>query len=135
MQKTVTFLMFVGEQYGKAEEAINFYISLFEDSYIERIEYYETDEPGGKKGTVKHATFVLGGDTYMAIDSSFAHEFSFSPAVSIFINCESEEEIDTLYKKLSEGGMTMMPLGNYGFSKKFAFIADKYGLCWQVNWI
>ena len=135
MQKTSTFLMFVGEQYGKAEEAINFYVSLFDNSYIERIEYYETDEQGGKKGTVKHATFVLDEITYMAIDSSFPHAFNFTPAVSIFINCESEEEIDALYKKLSEGGMTMMPLGNHGFSRKFAFIADKYGLCWSVNWV
>ena len=133
MQRTITFLMFVGEQYGKAEEAIKFYTSLFKDSAIEHIELYETDEPGGHRGTVKHATFTLAGQTYMAIDSSFAHQFSFSPAVSIYVNCETEEEIDALYQSLSEGGMTMMPLGEYPFSKKFVFVADRYGLSWQLS--
>ncbi|UTA66443.1 VOC family protein [Emticicia sp. 21SJ11W-3] len=70
----------------------------------------------------------------MAIDSSFAHQFSFSPAVSVYVNCETEEEIDALYSSLSGGGMTMMPLGEYPFSKKFAFIADKFGLSWQLSW-
>ncbi|PLK44857.1 VOC family protein [Emticicia sp. TH156] len=134
MQKTITFLMFVGEQYGKAEEAIRFYVSLFKDSAIQHIEHYETDEPGGHKGKVKHATFTLAGQTYMAIDSSFAHQFSFTPAVSVYVNCETEEEIDALYSSLSEGGMIMMPLGEYPFSKKFAFIADKFGLSWQLSW-
>jgi len=133
MQKTITFLMFVGEQYRKAEEAIHFYMSLFNDAAIQHLEYYETDEPGGHKGAVKHATFTLAGQTYMAIDSSFAHQFSFSPAVSIYVNCASEEEIDALYKSLSEGGMTMMPLGEYPFSKKFAFVADRFGLSWQLS--
>lgn len=68
----------------------------------------------------------------MAIDSSGEHKFSFTPAISIFVNCETEEEIDTLYKKLSEGGGAMMPLGDYGFSKKFGWIADRYGVSWQL---
>lgn len=133
MQKTTTFLMFVGEQYGKAEEAINFYISLFKESGILHIDYYKANEPGGKEGTVKHATFTLAGQTYMAIDSGAAHQFNFTPAISIYVNCESEEELETLYKSLSEGGSLLMPLGDYGFSKKFGWVADKYGVNWQLN--
>ena len=133
MHKTTTFLMFVGEKYGKAKEAINFYTSLFKDSAIQNIEYYKADEPGGKEGTVKLASFTLAGQTYMAIDSGAAHKFNFTPAVSIYVNCESEEEIDVLYKSLSEGGGALMPLGDYGFSKKFAWVGDRFGLTWQLN--
>jgi predicted 3-demethylubiquinone-9 3-methyltransferase (glyoxalase superfamily) len=133
MQKTVTFLMFVGEQCGKAEEAINFYISLFKDSGIQHIEYFEANDTRGKEGSVKLSTFTLAGQAYMAIDSSAEHKFTFNPAVSIFVNCDSEGEIDTLYKSLSEGGGALMPLGDYGFSKKFGWVADKYGVSWQLN--
>ncbi|GAB3503352.1 VOC family protein [Emticicia fontis] len=134
MQKTTTFLMFVGEQFGKAEEAINFYISLFKDSGIQSIEHFKANEPGGKEGTVKLATFTLAAQSYMAIDSGFEHKFTFTPAISIYVNCESEEELETLYKSLSDGGSILMPLGDYGFSKKFGWVADKYGVNWQLNW-
>ena len=133
MQKTTTFLMFVGDQCGKAEEAIKFYTSLFKNSEIKNIEYFSGDEPGGKKGYVKHAIFTIAEQEYMAIDSSMEHKFSFTPSISIFVNCENEEEINMLFQKLSEGGGVMMPLGHYGFSKKFGWLADKYGVSWQLN--
>ncbi len=133
MQKTATFLMFVGEQCGKAEEAINFYISLFEDSEIKNIEHWKAGEPGGKEGLVKLATFTLNGLDYMASENLGEHNFTFTPSMSIFVNCENEEEIETLFKKLSENGNIMMPLDNYGFSKKFGWLSDKYGVSWQLN--
>lgn len=133
MQKTVTFLMFTGEQHGRAEEAINFYISLFKESGIQQIDYYKANEPGGKEGTVKHATFTLAGQTYMAIDSGFDHKFNFTPAISIYVNCESEEEIESLYKSFTDGGSILMPLGDYGFSKQFAWVRDKFGVSWQLS--
>lgn len=133
MQKTITFLMFVGGQCGKAEEAINFYISLFKDSKIKNIEYWKAGEPGGKDGLVKQATFTLNGLDYMASENSGEHNFTFTPSVSIFVNCENEEEIETLFKMLSENGNIMMPLDNYGFSKKFSWVSDKYGVSWQLN--
>ena len=132
MQKTTTFLMFVCDQSGKAEEAIQLYTSLFNNSEITSIEYFKAGEPGGKEGMVKQALFTLAGQAYRAMDS-MGHAFSFTPAVSIFVDCDSEEEITTLFQKLSEGGDVMMPLGEYGFSKKFAWLADKYGLSWQLN--
>src|SRR5258708_39838422 len=133
MQKTTNFLMFVGDKCGKAGEAIKFYTSLFKNSEIKNIEYFKAGEPGGKEGAVKHAVFTLAGQEYMAIDSPMEHKFSFTPSISIFVSCESEEEIDMLYQRLSEGGGVMMPLGHYGFSKKFDWLADKYVVSWQLN--
>ena len=133
MQKTTTFLMFAGKQCGKAKEAIQFYTSLFKNSVIKNIEYFKAGEPGGNEGDVKHAIFTLSELEYMVSDSSMGHTFSFTPAISIFVNCETEEEINELFQKLSEGGATMMPLGDYGFSKKFGWLADKYGVSWQLN--
>src|SRR4051812_30118218 len=103
MQKTTTFFMFAGEQFGKAEEAITFYTSLFKKSEIKYIVYFKAGEPGGKEGTIKQAIFTLAGEEYMAIDSPIGHAFSFTPAISIFVNCESEQEIDELYRKFLEG--------------------------------
>lgn len=132
MQKTTTFLMFSGDNFGKAEEAIRFYISIFPNSAIKKIHYFKQGDPGGKEGAVKHASFVIDKQEYMVIDSP-GHEFNFTPSISIYVNCDSENEIDHLYNKLSEGGKAMMPIGNYGFSKKFAWLADKYGVSWQLN--
>lgn len=133
MQKTATFLMFVGAQCGKAEEAICFYTSLFKDSGVKHIDYWKGDEPGGKEGLVKHAIFTLGGLEYMVSENTFEHKFSFTPSMSIYVNCDDGNEIDLLFQKLSEGGSIMMPPDNYGFSKKFAWLADKYGVSWQLN--
>lgn len=133
MQKTTTFLMFVGKQCGKAEEAIKFYTSLIDNSEIKHIDYWKTGEPGGKEGLVKHSTFTLNGLEYMASENTFEHNFTFTPSMSIYVSCEDEGEIDSLFQKLSEGGTVMMPLDNYGFSKKFGWTADKYGVSWQLN--
>lgn len=110
--------MFVGEQCGKAKEAIEFYTSLFKNSAIQHLEYWKGDEPGGKAGLIKQASFTLNGVEYMASENTFDHQFSFTPAMSIFVNCEDEQELESLFHKLSEGGVVLMPLDNYGFSKK-----------------
>ena len=133
MQKTTTFLMFVGEQCGKAKEAIEWYTSLFKNSEIKNIEYLSAEEAGGKENLVKLATFTLGGQEYMANDSQAPHQFTFTPAISIFVSCDSEEELESLFKALSTNGKVLMPLDNYGFSKKFAWTNDRYGVSWQLN--
>ena len=125
--------MFVGDQCGKAEEAINYYVSLFPSSEIKNIEKWKAGEPGGQKGWVKQALFTIAGQEYMASENSIDHKFSFTPAISIFVNCETEDELNKLYADLSNGGQVMMPLDNYGFSKKFGWTADKYGVSWQLN--
>jgi predicted 3-demethylubiquinone-9 3-methyltransferase (glyoxalase superfamily) len=133
MQKTTTFLMFVGDQCGKAEEAIQLYTSLFKNAEVRSIQYFKAGEPGGKEGLVKHAAFTLAGQEYMANDSAAPHQFTFTPSISIYVRCESEEEINTLFQTLSEGGKVMMALDDYGFSKKFGWLADKFGVSWQLN--
>lgn len=133
MQKTTTFLLFAGKQAGRAEEAMKFYTSLFPQSKIEAVTHYQADEPGGKKGMVKHATFTLQGQEYMAIDSTAPHSFTFAPSISIFVHCEDDHEIDSLFAKLVEGGSALMPLNSYGFSKRFGWVNDKFGISWQLN--
>jgi predicted 3-demethylubiquinone-9 3-methyltransferase (glyoxalase superfamily) len=128
MQKIVTFFMFE----GKAEEAMNFYASLFEDSKIMNITRYGAGEAGAE-GTVMHAAFSLGGQEFMCIDSSVKHGFTFTPAMSLYVTCETEEEINRLFVKLSEGGSVLMPLDRYPFSERFAWVADRYGVSWQLN--
>ena len=133
MQKTTTFLMFVGEQCGNAKEAIEWYTSLFNNSQIRNIEYLKAEEAGGKENLVKLATFTLDGQEYMANDSLAPHQFTFTPAISIFVSCDSEEELESLFESLSANGKVLMPADNYGFSKKFAWTNDRYGVSWQLN--
>jgi len=129
MEKVTPFLMFQG---GKAEEAMNYYTSLIEDSKITSISRYGANE-SGDEGTVMHATFSLKGQEFMCIDSNLKHEFSFTPSFSIYITCDSEKEIDNLYEKLMTDGQALMPLGDYGFSEKFGWINDQFGVSWQLN--
>lgn len=133
MQKTTTFLMFVGEQCGKAEEAIRLYTSLFKNSETKHMELWKENEPGGRAGLIKQATFTIDGLEYMASENTFEHGFTFTPATSMYVNCENEKELKSLFSKLSEGGSIMMPIDNYGFSTKFGWLADKYGVSWQLN--
>jgi len=119
-------------QDGKAEEAMNYYTSIIEDSEITSIVRYGKDE-GGEEGTVMQATFSLKGQEFMCIDSVIKHEFSFTPSFSIFITCNSEEELDHLYEKLIKDGQALMPLDNYGFSKKFGWLNDRFGVSWQLS--
>lgn len=129
MKKATPFLMFQG---GKAEEAMNYYSSVMKDANITSIVRYGVDQ-GGDEGTVMQATFVVKEQEFMCMDSNIKHEFTFTPSTSIFIECDSEEEIDELYDKLLDGGGALMPLGDYGFSKKFGWINDKFGVSWQLN--
>ncbi|GAA2915768.1 VOC family protein [Streptosporangium fragile] len=128
MQKITTFLMFD----GAAEEAMTFYVGLFDDAEVLDVTRYGPDGPG-KEGSVLRAAFRLAGQTFMCVDSAVTHEFGFTPAVSLFVTCDTEEEIDRLYAALSEGGKALMPLGSYGFSRKFGWIDDRFGVSWQLN--
>jgi predicted 3-demethylubiquinone-9 3-methyltransferase (glyoxalase superfamily) len=128
MLNITTFLMFD----GKAEEAMNFYISVFDNSEITSISRYGANE-AGTEGTVLHATFSLNRKEFMCIDSNAKHEFTFTPSISLYVTCDTEDEIDRVFEKLSQGGTVLMPLATYPFSQKFAWVADKYGVSWQLN--
>lgn len=129
MEKVTPFLMFQG---GKAEEAMNYYTSLIEDSKVTSISRYGANE-AGDEGTVMHATFSLKGQEFMCIDSNVKHEFSFTPSFSIYLTCTTEEELDNLYQKLIIDGQALMPVDDYGFSKKFGWLNDQFGISWQLN--
>lgn len=133
-QKFISHFLFVGEQCGKAEEALTFYLSLFKNSRLLHIERWSVgEEKEEAAGTVKLARFSLDGQEFQAQDSGRHHAFTFTPALSIFVQCETASEIDGLFQKLSEGGTVFMPLDQYPFSEKFGWIADKYGVSWQLN--
>ena len=126
--KTTTFLTFVGDQCGKAEEAISFYTSIFPNSEIKSIKRYLEGESGGTPELIKYAVFTLNGTDYMVSESNYNHAWTFTPAVSLFIRDNSEALIQTLFEKLvSNDGQIMVPLddykgeGDYGFGRKFGW--------------
>ena len=126
--KIAPFLMFE----GKAEDAMNFYQSLFPGSSVESIERWgEGDQ--GKTGSIKSAELSLAGLLIRLFDSPINHAFQFTPSISFFVKCESEEEIERLNEALSEDGMTLMPLDSYDFSQRFAWVQDRFGVSWQLD--
>lgn len=127
MQKITTFLMFE----GRAEEAMTFYLSLFPGSEIRRITRWEEGGPA-TPGSVQHAVFALHGQELMCIDSYVHHAFTFTPATSLYVACESEAEVDALFAALSEGGQVLMPLDAYPFSPRYAWVNDRFGVSWQL---
>ncbi|MGH7409633.1 MAG: VOC family protein [Candidatus Methylomirabilis sp.] len=115
MQKITPFLWFD----NNAEEAINFYLSIFKNSKIVNMTRYGEAGPG-PKGTVMTATFQLDGQEFVALNGG--PQFTFSPAISFFVRCETQQEIDELWEKLSAGGE----------KNKCGWLRDKYGLSWQI---
>jgi predicted 3-demethylubiquinone-9 3-methyltransferase (glyoxalase superfamily) len=116
MQKITPFLWFDNQ----AEEAANFYVSIFKNSKIGTISRYGEAGPGAK-GTVMVVTFQLEGEEFIALNGGPL--FKFTEAISLSVNCQTQEEVDDLWEKLSEGGEK----GRCGWLK------DKYGLSWQIN--
>jgi len=115
MQKITPFLWFDDQ----AEEAVNFYTSIFKNSKNGRIVRCGEEGPG-PQGSVMTMTFELDGEEFMALNGG--PEFIFSPAISFFVNCETQEEVDMLWEKLSEGGE----------KGRCAWLKDKYGISWQI---
>lgn len=129
MTTVSTFLMF---QDGNAHEAMSLYASVFPDARIDLIERYGPGEPG-PEGTVKVARFDLNGHRLMFSDSYVKHAFTFTPSVSLFVDFASADELDSAFAPLSEGGAVFMPVGDYGFSRRFGWCADRFGVTWQLN--
>jgi predicted 3-demethylubiquinone-9 3-methyltransferase (glyoxalase superfamily) len=127
-QQVRPFLMFE----GRAEEAMNFYVSLLPGGEIIDLVRYGPGQ-AGVEGSVMKATFSIGGQTVMCIDSPVKHGFTFTPAFSLFVDCDSEDEVRRLATTLSDGGGVLMPVGNYGFSRLFTWVSDRYGVSWQLN--
>lgn len=129
MSQTITpFLMFD----GNAEQAVHFYVAIFEDAEIRHITRYGPGEQGAE-GSVQRADFRLAGRDFIAIDSPVTHAFGFTPALSLFVDFDSEAALDSAYKQLAEGGRELMPLDDYGFSRRFGWLDDRFGVSWQLN--
>ena len=121
-QKIKPALLFVGEVCGKAEEAIKFWTSMFPHSNVGTLQHYGKGEEPDREGTLKYATFSLFGQEFGALDSAHQHQFAFNEAVSFIVPCDTQEEIDTYWKKLSA-----VPE-----AEQCGWLKDKYGLSWQV---
>ena len=121
-QRIIPTLMFVGTVCGKTEEALNFYRSVFHDSKVDHILRYGRGEEPDQEGTVKHAGFSLEGQEFAAMDSARGHSFTFNEAISFMVHCDTQEEIDYYWGKLSA-----VPT-----AEQCGWIKDKYGLSWQI---
>lgn len=123
-QKITPTLMFVGEQWGKAETAINFYVSVFNNARIGNILRYSKSEEPDKEGTLKHAAFTLEGQEFAAMDSARSHQYIFNEAISLMVVCNSQQEIDRFWEKLIADG---------GQESVCGWLKDKFGVSWQVT--
>jgi len=123
------FLMFQG---GKGEAALDFYVATLPDSRIVSIERFGPEGPG-PEGTILRAVAEIAGQKVMAHDTFVTHAFDFTPSVSFFVDCADADEIERLFTALSEGGGVLMPLDNYGWSARFGWVNDRFGVSWQLN--
>jgi len=115
-------LMFTGKTAGKAEEAIRHYTSVFRNAKVETIHRYGQGEEPDQAGTVKYAQFMLEGQTFAALDSARAHDFAFNEAISLMVHCDTQQEIDEYWGKLSADPA----------AEQCGWLKDKYGLSWQI---
>lgn len=120
-QKITPFLMFTGVVAGKAKEAVETYTSIFANSSMDMMVPYAKGD-GDQEGFIKHGRFTLDGEHFMAMDSSHPHEFGFNEALSFIVNCETQEQIDYYWQKLSA-----VPE-----SEQCGWLKDKYGVSWQI---
>ncbi len=121
-QKIIPTLMFTGAVAGKAEEAIKFYSSVFHDAKVGHMLRWAKDEGPDPEGNIKHAGFTLEGQEFAAMDSAYQHGFSFNEAISLTVRCETQEEIDYFWDKLSADAK----------AEQCGWLKDKFGLSWQI---
>ena len=118
--------------FGDAEKAMKRYVEIFENSQIVSIEHFGPGDVG-KEGTVKDAEFTLNGTRIKCNDIPGKHAWTFTPAVSLYVQSSSEDALAKYFELLSEQGKVLMPLAEYPFSKKFAWVQDEFGVSWQLN--
>src|SRR5262245_56694796 len=127
-RSVTTFLMFV----GAAEEAMRFYEQTVPGAEITMLELYGPGEQGAE-GKVKRGEMSICGHHLRFFDSPPVHDFTFTPSISLYVECSDTAELDALFAALSEGGAVFMPLSSYGFSTRFGWCADRFGVSWQLN--
>lgn len=129
MTQATPFLMF---QHAKGKDALDFYVATVPGSRIVSMELFDDAGPG-PAGTIKRGVVEIAGQQVMVHDSFITHGFDFTPSWSFFLSCDDEAEADRLFATLSEGGAVLMPLGDYGWSRKFGWVADRFGVSWQIE--
>jgi predicted 3-demethylubiquinone-9 3-methyltransferase (glyoxalase superfamily) len=117
---------------GRAGEALDLYVSAFDDAEVVDAKRFGDDGPG-KEGTIEVAFLRIGDQRIRLFDSPVEHAFGFTPAVSLFVELDSIEEVDAAFAKLSDGGEVLMGLDTYPFSPRFAWINDRFGVSWQLT--
>lgn len=123
----ITYCLWFNKQ---AEQAVNFYTTVFKNTKITNIAYNPTDTPSGKTGTLLTASFELEGQEFMVLNGG--PEFTLNPSISFMVHCDTADEVDLLWGKLSETGKVRMPLDQYPFSDRYGWIEDQYGVSWQL---
>src|SRR4051794_23109864 len=123
------FLMFQG---GVGREAVDFYVSLFDDGEILELEAWPAGTPAAE-GTIMRGRFRIAGQEFLVSDSFVDHAFGFTPSLSIWIEAETADAQEALLSALGDGGDTLMPLDDYGFSSRFGWVNDRFGVSWQIN--
>jgi predicted 3-demethylubiquinone-9 3-methyltransferase (glyoxalase superfamily) len=121
-QKIMPSLLFVGDVYGKAEEAMNFYTSVFENAKVESVYKYDSNNQSDNGNAVMYEDFTLEGNKFSAMDGKGEHKFKFNEAISFVVNCENQEEIDYYWNKLSAVPQAEM----------CGWLKDKFGVSWQI---
>ena len=120
------FLMFQGQ----AKDALALWQSVIPDFEVISVKEFET---GDQAGQIEMAFLKIGGTTWQINDSPPVHDFTFTPSSSIFVECDDEGQLRAIAANLEEGGKFLMPVGDYGFSKLFAWVSDPFGVSWQLN--
>ena len=120
---------------GRAQEAMDLYVDLFDGAEVLEVERHGPDGPGGPdaEGTVLLARIRLAGQELQCADSPPVHDFDFTPSLSLFVDCRDEAELERLFAGLADGGGVLMPLGDHGFSARFGWVSDRFGVSWQLN--
>jgi predicted 3-demethylubiquinone-9 3-methyltransferase (glyoxalase superfamily) len=132
MTTASTALMFVGDQCGRAQAAPTFYAAHIPGFSAQRVERIE-DQNDPRTADVRRAEFTIGDARLVAFDSAAMHSFTFTPAVSIWLDVDAAHDFRLIVTALADGGVTHMPTGDYGFSQQFAWVDDRFGLSWQIN--
>ncbi|MGG9961209.1 VOC family protein [Ferruginibacter sp. SUN106] len=122
-QKITPTFLFVGNNYGRAEAAVNYYTKVFPSSSITGILLYQENEGADQAGKVKHSQFIVDGKVFMAMDGFGSHEFAFNEAISFVVECKDQQEIDYFWNTLTADG---------GKESRCGWLADKFGVSWQI---
>ncbi|CCP12801.1 hypothetical protein SMSKK35_4269 [Stenotrophomonas maltophilia SKK35] len=129
MLRSRPFLMFTGQ----AEAALALYAEAFADFRLLALQRHPEGPGAGVPGQVRQAIFLLGGTHYLCFDSLDVHGFTFTPSISLFVECSGAEQFERAARVLGEGGHWLMPEGDYDFSNRYGWVQDRFGVSWQLS--